>query len=138
MELGHSKNRRFVAIHDVVKNLGPLITKNLLAIHCLSGCDNTSAFYKIGKRTAFDTLVKNVECLSELKRLPILSEDVAMELATKYIFLLYKNKNESIKDVHGLRFHLTSTSNKPASELPPTEDALRQHLKRYISHYRTK
>ncbi|KAK4885844.1 hypothetical protein RN001_002115 [Aquatica leii] len=64
--------------------------------------------------------------------LPILSEDEALDVASKFIFLLYKNKDRSIKNLNELRFLLTTTSNKLACELPPTVDAFRLHLKRCI------
>lgn len=130
IQLGHSKNKRYIAIHDIAKKLGPLICRNLLAIHCLTGCDTTSAFYKIGKRTAFDMLLKNINILAEIGNLPNLSEEEAIELSTRYVYTLYKNKNKDINNLNEMRYFLTSTTNRSASELPPTDDAFKQHLKR--------
>lgn len=130
IQLGHSKNKRYIAIHDIVEKLGLSICKNLLAIHCLTGCDTTSAFYKIGKKTAFDVLTKNINHLTEIGDIPKLSEDEAVKISTKYVYYLYKNKNKNISTLNEMRVFLTSTTNRPASELPPTDDAFKQHLKR--------
>ncbi|CAG9760430.1 unnamed protein product [Ceutorhynchus assimilis] len=132
MFLGHSKNKRYIAIHDIAKKLGPLVCGNLLAIHCLTGCDTTSAFYKIGKRTAFDMLTRNINVLAEIGNLPNLSEEEAIELSTRYVYTLYKNKNKDIVNLNEMRCFLTSTTNRTAAELPPTDDAFKQHLKRCI------
>lgn len=111
-------------------NLGEEICKKLLSTHCLTGCDITNAMYKIGKKTAFDVLFKNINNLKNLENLPFLSEDEAMELGVKYTLYLYKNKNKNIKSLNELRWNLTTSTNRPASELPPTDHAFRQHLKR--------
>lgn len=134
IQLGHSKNKRYIAIHDIARKLGPLICKSLLAIHCLTGCDTTSAFYKIGKKTAFDMLLKNINDLTEIGNIPNLSEEEALKVSLQYIYYLYKNKNRNIHNLNEMRFFLTTTTNRPASEFPPTDDAFRQHLKRYLLH----
>ena len=50
VQLGHGPKSRCVNINIAVDNLGQKICSCLLAIHCLTGCDTTSAFYKIGKK----------------------------------------------------------------------------------------
>lgn len=137
MELGHLKDKRFLSIQDIVESLGETVSKNILAIHCLTGCDTTSAFFKIGKKTAFDVLVKNTEILKELYNLPFLPDSEAVNLSTKYVLLLYRNKKNDISSLNGLRIQLTTNSNRPAMELPPTDNAFQQHLKRYSTYYET-
>lgn len=72
-------------------------SKNLLAIHCLTGSDTTSALYKIGKKTAFDTLQKNIGALSQLEQIPMLSEDDTIKVSSKYIFCCIKIRIEALK-----------------------------------------
>ena len=129
IQLGHSKNIHFLSINNIVANLGEEICKKLLPIHCLTGVTQLMPCIKLGKKTAFDVLYKNLNNLKDLENLPFLSEDKAMELGVKYRLYLYKNKNKNIKSLNELRWNLTST-NRPASELPPTDHAFRQHLKR--------
>lgn len=130
IQLGHGKTTHFLSINDIVGNLGKEICKKLLAIHCLTGCDTTNAMYKVGKKTAFDVLCKNINNLADLENLPFLSEGKAMEVGVKYTLYLYKNKNNAVTSLNQMRWHQTTESNRPASELPPTDHAFRQHLKR--------
>ena len=62
---GHSgkyvTGERFIPIHHISTKFGKAVCKCLPAMHALSGCDTTSALYKVGKRTAYSVLAKNVE-----------------------------------------------------------------------------
>ncbi len=49
-------------------------------------------------------------------------------IATKFALALFRNKNEALKTLDKLRYQLTTTSNKSASELLPTDDAFYQHV----------
>jgi len=53
--------------HHISTKLGIAVCKCLPAMHALSGCDTTSALYKLGKRTAYSTLTNNVEALQKLE-----------------------------------------------------------------------
>lgn len=130
IELGHGAKRRYVPINMVVETLGKELCSCFLSIHCLTGCDTTSAFYKVGKKTAFDILKKNLPILKDFKILPLLSEDKALELATKYVLLIYRNKDKNITTLNELRMSMATTTNKPSSELPPTNAAFYQHFLR--------
>lgn len=130
MQLGHGSYRRFLSINKVVQSLGTTFCSCLLALHCLTGCDTTSGFFKIGKKSAFDVLKKNINVLQKLSNLPLLSNENALEIATKLVLLLYKNKDKQIKKLNDLRIKLATTTNKSSSELPPTEGAFYQHFLR--------
>ena len=104
----------------------------MLAIHCLIGCDTTNVLYRIGKRTAVDVLLKNIDELNYFSNLPSLSTEDALQIASKYMVLLYKNKDKNIKKLNKLRFNLTTKTTRPASELPPTDDAFYQHFQRFL------
>lgn len=132
MQLGHSHNQRIVAIRDIVDKIGTTVSQNLLAIHSLTGCDTTSAFYKIGKKTAFDILMKNAANLKDLQELPNLPFDRAQEIAVHYVLLLYKNKQKDIRTLNELRLFFTKNTNRSASEIPPTDDAFKLHLQRFV------
>ncbi|CAH1174169.1 unnamed protein product [Phaedon cochleariae] len=62
MEKGHgtayTNRRRFVAIHDVARTLKKRTCDGLPAFHVLTGCDTTSSFFKIGKKSAWDIYLK--------------------------------------------------------------------------------
>jgi hypothetical protein len=43
--------RRYLSVHDVCHIQGPLVCKLFPAVHALTGCDTTSSFFRIGKKT---------------------------------------------------------------------------------------
>ncbi len=43
--------RRYLPVHDICHIQGPLVCKLLPAVHALTGCDTTSSFFGIGKKT---------------------------------------------------------------------------------------
>jgi hypothetical protein len=52
---GRGKTFRNIPIHEVVLHLSPLQCRGILFWHAFSGCDITSAFMGIGKKTAWST-----------------------------------------------------------------------------------
>jgi hypothetical protein len=52
-------------------------------------------------------------------------------LDTKFALAFLKNKTETINILNQLRYKLTTTPNKSAKTLPPTNDAFGQHVLRY-------
>jgi hypothetical protein len=61
MHAGHSgkivTRERYIPFHTIAGELGNSVVACLPAAHALTGCDTTSALFKIGKRTAFVKLV---------------------------------------------------------------------------------
>ena len=49
----HCNQTRYIPVHEIVKALSIQQKTILLSIYCLTGCDTCSAFYSIGKITAF-------------------------------------------------------------------------------------
>jgi hypothetical protein len=54
-----------------------------------------------------------------------------VKISTKYALAFKKNKTETIIILNQLRYKLTTTSNKSAKKLPPTDDAFGQDVLRY-------
>lgn len=132
IELGIGVGRRLIAIHHIAQKLNEIndnICNCLPSLHALTGSDVTNAFFKIGKKTAFEVLLKNVEDV-DLSALNSVDINEAVTIATNFVLLLYKNKNKTIKTLNELRLYFTTNSNKAASELPPTDDAFKQHVLR--------
>jgi hypothetical protein len=50
--------QRFVPVHDITLAIGPLVCNILPAVHALVGCDSTSSFVGLGKKTVNKTLCK--------------------------------------------------------------------------------
>jgi hypothetical protein len=53
--------RRYLPVHDICHIQGPLVCKLLPAMHALTGCDTTSSFFGIGKKTVLKNLYAKKE-----------------------------------------------------------------------------
>ena len=73
MHAGHSgkviTRERYIPVHTNAGKLGDNVCQCLPAVHALTGCNTTRALFRIGKRTAFTTLVENADALHELSQL---------------------------------------------------------------------
>ena len=61
MYAGHSGKERYIPVHCIAKELGPVVCASLPAAHALTGCDTTSSLNRIGKKSAYSKLVKYAE-----------------------------------------------------------------------------
>jgi hypothetical protein len=54
-----------------------------------------------------------------------------VKMSFKFALAFLKNKTETIDILNQLRYKLTTTSNKSAKKVPPTDDAFGQHVLMY-------
>lgn len=107
----------------------------ILFAHAFAGCDTTSAFLHIGKKTIL-TVLENPDNLqfAEVFYKPDQDIDDLYVAAEKIVLQLYKSNNldEKICDLRYRMYGKLRTSKKKfkLSSLPPTEFSLRQHVKR--------
>jgi len=127
MMAGTSKKRRFIPIHDIHCKLSPEVLSSLLAFHAISGCDTTSYIRGHTKRSMWNTFIESTNLLRNLGRGPLTQETI--NDAERFFCHVYKVNADSVDDARRLLFSKTS---QPEC-LPPTSDALQQHIKR--SHY---
>lgn len=135
MNAGHctkaTNRQRFIPINSITDEIGQDASRCLPASHALSGCDTTSSFFKIGKRTAYSKLMQNIGELTPLANLGQTRDTTnAMSAATMFALSLYGSKSKSCRTLDQLRYVYACTSDKPASLFPPTDDAFGQHVKR--------
>lgn len=122
--------RRFIPIHIICKELGSSICLALPIIHALTGCDTTSAFYRIGKKTALNVAQKmSTEHLVQISQIENKLTPEIVNAWTKFVFGIYdfKSKQDNINDV---RVILARKKNSSIEKLPPSYPALFQHMKR--------
>ena len=65
--------QRFIPVNEISSKIGQDVSLCYPASHDISGCDTTSQLCKIGKRTAYNTIVVNIEdlpCLAEVSVSP--------------------------------------------------------------------
>ena len=53
VEIGTKEKKRILAIVKIHASLGEGMSSALLALHAVSGCDSTSAFFGVGKQKAY-------------------------------------------------------------------------------------
>jgi hypothetical protein len=60
--------RRFIPVHDLYNSLGAEMTNILPVAHSLTGCDTTSSFFGIGKKTVYSFLLgaKNLFTITDI------------------------------------------------------------------------
>ena len=135
MNAGHysktTNRQRFIPVNEITSKIGHDVSICLPASHAISGCDTTASLFKIGKRTAYNTLVVDIADMLYLAEL-IQSSDVTNGLptATKYALLLYGVKGRSCQSLNRLRYNYACKSDTSASLFRPTDDAFEQHTRR--------
>ena len=99
--------------------------------HALTGCDFTSSLFGIEEKAAYQALSKKVttgNALAGLRNANVLES--WMEAAIELVLAMYRKRAKACKTLDELRYLLATTSDKPATQLPPTEDAFWQHALR--------
>ena len=108
------------------------LAKALPALHALSGCDSTSSFSGIGKKKCLQVLKSDqrfieAPCLlGENAAIP----NVVLEVIEEYVCLLYGITNETSVNVSRYKLFTNRRKFPDPNKLPPTQDALYQHIKR--------
>ena len=130
MMAGTKQKRKYIPVDDILQQLPSGSESSLLAFHALTGCDSTSFISNHSKRTAFKVFTEHHELLQQLGN-GELSEEVILN-AEEFICRVYGIcKTKSVDEA---RYMLFGKTTKPEA-LPPTSDALYQHIKRV--HYQS-
>ena len=66
MRSSTAKQRKYIPIRETYNNLPTGAAESLVALHTLTGCDTTSFFVNIGKRTAWKIFKESHHLLSDL------------------------------------------------------------------------
>lgn len=132
---GKRRCYRYIPVHVIAGTLGPSKAMALPAFHALTGCDTTSAFFGKGKKTAWSVW----QSLPELT-LPLLllsCPDPSLEMITthtsmlgRFVIQLYGVYEEDITTVDAARLFLLLHKGKYFENMPPSSDALHQHILR--------
>ena len=136
MHAGHTtryiNRERYIPIVNISREIGHAMCESLPAVHALTGCDTTSSFAKVGKRTVYNKLVdyskQNPSALATFGQTNDADRDV--ETATQFILHVYGNKEVDYTSLDQLRYLMATTTDVPAAHLPPTQDAFKQHTLR--------
>ncbi|PIK38210.1 hypothetical protein BSL78_24949 [Apostichopus japonicus] len=127
---GSGCNLRTIDLKMVQEQIGDEVTKALIGLHCFTGCDSVSAFYSKGKKKALKLLQTETSFCSAFQTLGNDFETPLSITPTLEAFTckLYAQHNDS--DVNIARYNLFRLARRSEDNMPPTKDALLQHIKR--------
>ena len=133
---GTGKSYRDIPIHTMWFNLGKEKSLALPLFHSLTGCDTTSQFLGCGKKTAWSAWTSTpglTETLITLIGDPELLtlDSVHMQRIERFVVLMY-NKGCSAAGVNEARHRLFTSGSRSLENIPPTQAALFQHIKRAL------
>ena len=103
----------------------------LIQIHSLSGCDTTSSFYGKGKKKLY-SIVQSNHLLDSIRDLgAYFNSDIsALTLSIEPVICLLYSEDISNTSVNSLRYQMFCSKTQNEKNLPPTQDALQQHILR--------
>lgn len=132
IEYGCGKYRKLIPIHGICSKLAPEISRNLISFHSITGCDTVSTFCGIGKKTAWKVWMSFREIDGVWHQLCTGTseiDDKCHDLLQRFVILLYDQASD-LQSINDCRRVLFTRKNRAIENIPPTADALTQHIKR--------
>ena len=125
-----------IPIHSICELLEKERCEALPMFHAVTGCDYTSFFRNVGKKTfwkVWDEMPQLTKTLKHIKDNPesLILESPNMTTIQSFIISSF-NKNCDTDDVNEARQKMFTTGLKSLESHPPTKNALYQHLKRAL------
>ena len=133
IKFGVSKNKKFIAIHEMSTSLGPTICSGIPFFHAWTGSDTTSAFLEHGKKkhwNAWMELPRVSKTFAKLSTPSNLSDEDLKELEIYELQVFFRGRSE--ESIDEARKNLVFHQACPPKSLPPTSGALRQHALRSL------
>ncbi|CAB4012350.1 Hypothetical predicted protein [Paramuricea clavata] len=132
VEIGSKAKKRIIRIARISETIGKELSDALPALHAVSGCDTTSAFFGIGKQK-FYKVVNNSDRFKEVLAQMGNTFDFDLDLFPVFqemIAACYGIKNCTKINEARYRKFCTKAKIPDPQQLPPTEDELLLHCKR--------
>ena len=133
VSFGTGKTSRYLDATLMARQLGSVKCDALPAFHALTGCDTTSGFAGRGKRTAWSVWNKFSDvtpALLTLAQTPTEAHiDEILPTIERFVIQMY-DKESSDSSVNKARQTLFTQKGREIENIPPTKDALRQHVLR--------
>ncbi|XP_061894509.1 uncharacterized protein LOC133644183 [Entelurus aequoreus] len=134
---GMGKRFRYYHINHICKSLGEPKSQGLLMFHAYSGCDTTSAFNGKGKKSAwrawqaYDAATETFMYLAKHPFQELKVDSEHFQTLERLTVILY-NRSSPLNSISQTRKELFCQDSRPMERLPPTQDALLQHVKRAV------
>ena len=129
---GTGSNFCYIAIHSVVGGMDPRTCIALPVFHAFTGCDTISAFGGRGKKTAWKTWEVFPEVTEAFEHLLLMEHDISeasLSLLERFVVLLY-DRTSDLGEVDDARKVLFTQKSRSLENIPPTQAALKQHIRR--------
>ena len=123
---------RYMPIHEIVRGLDPVMCKTLPVFHAFTGCDTVSAFGGQGKKTAWSVWKVFPDVTEVFEDLMLMEDnisDLSLSLLERFVMLLY-DQTSDLLTVNDARKQLFTQKSRSLENIPPTQAALKQHIKR--------
>ncbi len=133
---GMGKKYRFYHINAISKSLGEPKSRALPVFHAYTGCDITSSFYGKGKKSAwrawqvYDDVTKTFVYLAK-HPFQLLDIDCEHFKELERLTVILYDKSSPFSSINETRKALFC-HNRAMDKLPPTQDALLQHVRRTV------
>ena len=139
LSFGTGGSHRFLDATDIGTKLGAEKCRALLLFHSYSGCDTTSFFKFKGKKrfwAAWDSFQELTPVLIKLTESMLEPSESDLKILERYVALVY-DKSTELSEINKVRQHLFASSLRAVDHIPPTQAALKYHLKRSLLQART-
>ena len=125
MIAGTKKKTKCIPVHNLVNVIPQHILEALIPFHTLTGCDTTSFIAQHSKMTAWNVLLSDSSLIKNLGAYNLDESDY--KKIEKFFCILYGMPDDD--SINTVRYKLFLKKQNPDA-LPPTCDALHQHIKR--------
>ena len=128
-ETGVKQKAKRINLSSLSTVIGTPVSEALLGLHTFTGCDSVSAFHSKGKKKAFHLVISNKDFQAAFQTLGqhfTLPESV-FAVFEQFVCELYGLSCSSVDDG---RYRLLCTKALCEQSLPPSSDALQQHVRR--------
>ena len=133
INFGVGKNYCHIAAHAIANYLNEK-AKALIMFHALTGCDTVSSFHGRGKKSAWLAWMAYPEVtnafISLLSQPAEICPDILKQIE-RFVVIIY-SKTCTLNTVNEARKELFTHQGRNIDNLPPTQAALLQHLKRAV------
>ena len=132
LAFGTGLNFRYIPIHEVVNGMDPRNCAVLPVFHAFTGCDTVSSFGGRGKKTAWKIWQVFPEVTEAFEHLLLMENGISDSVTSvleRYVVLLYDRTSDQ-SSVNEARKQLFTQKSRSLENLPPTQAALVQHIKR--------
>jgi hypothetical protein len=93
--------RRYLSVHDICSMLVSVLCRVLPAAHALTGCDTTSSFFGVGKKTMYKVLKDSQKEFVDLSQTACDDIETSVAVERKFVARLYDHG-----DLNKLRSHI--------------------------------